>query len=115
MNQKIEVIVHKCHMDGDGYCDCEDVSSIILKKAGETLPELNGFTLEEVKETLSSGQLICKECGHYGMLTKSIADAAPEGPRGYACNYESDFVICPKCCHWAVIDDPFHITPGTLV
>lgn len=113
MGSPTEVVEHVCHIGEDGYCDCRDISPIGLEKSRKTLPEIGILTLEEVGRELKPGRLVCRACGHRGILTDDISGASPRMP-GYSCNNELDFAICPRCCHWAIVD-PFNTQIGTRV
>ena len=111
----VPVIKHNCRIGIDGYCNCSDVPVEILKAARELVPELNKLSFEEIKAQFSFGKLICKCCGHRGILTDDIAGEAPGYPKGYHCNNETDFAICPQCGHWTLIEDPSHTQLGAEI
>lgn len=98
---------HICHILKSGYCDCIACSEEIIKIARNTLPDFKDKNLEEIAEVLSKigiCYLVCKECGHKGMLGKPIIGPHPDNPKSsYCCNAEVDFIICPKCGHWGTI------------
>jgi hypothetical protein len=105
---------HACSVKENGYCDCQNVPLVVLRRAQEVLPELACLVLWQVKKNLIPSDLVCRECGHLGMLVDDIFNEAPGVP-GYACNNEADFAICPRCCHWTVISNPMRTPRGARV
>ncbi|MEW6407647.1 MAG: hypothetical protein AB1465_03075 [Patescibacteria group bacterium] len=96
---------HICHIAENGYCNCANCSEEIIRIAKDVLLDFKDRNLEGIAKILSRGicYLVCKECGHKGMLGRPILGPHPDNPNGGSCNAEEDFIICPKCGHWGVI------------
>ena len=101
--------VHQCHKNKQDFCECELVSQEVI----DIIKSIKSLGGEPKLERLTWSKLKCKQCGHANMLTQCIYGEAPGGKDpGYTCNAESDFAICPKCGHWAMIWDAFRTIPG---
>ncbi|MBI5076915.1 hypothetical protein HZB94_00840 [Candidatus Falkowbacteria bacterium] len=110
---------HRCRPDEKGYCRTRAISIKVIEAAQIALKELEDDTVSGArKRLLGTGQakLVCKACGHKGMLSKPIFGRPPNCKIAhYAANAEEDFAICPQCAHWAVIENPHAVRAGAVV